>query len=914
MAYMDFQKQFTSLGFGLGCAVQIRLKNNARLLTESCKNFYSISVQMAGLKPDPAQIYVLFVHFLNKLNKSQFKRRRGYFMNKKILAIAGLSFALAAGVVSCVSTQNSTDRNVASISNNIVQIFKDNMDKYAMNFGDQSPAKNLTSDEIKKLSSSSKLNLQSAQVIIDNDASFDSKLAMIKSAQKEIRMVYFIYANDDSASVITGELIKKAQSGVKVKLLVDILTNYANMDLFSMMTKEGRGNMDIRFYNFPSERIVADAKYMTLPCPKMEKPEANSCQQFKAGIMKSLAAQETTFFSKMMLAGLYGKSATALKVALGFGAGINPADYKKKEGEEEQDIGQLFDFFKLLIDAKIKRDIGAMIKVQIAMAMYADKLNPVMNELTGRLPIINDTIVAGKKTTHSQEWDHFTDYVHHKLVAVDGREFQLGGRNIEDSYHMKSRLGTKGKYIFMDTDFHGVTAAGGTAEIEKSYDLMFNMKEMVADFKTVQRVMPFDIPANPEALGMAAGSCMQDAQAGKVAPEKMGTCIEERFTKMPNFVSESARQIKAQSEMTASATNYLTNYAATAKKQFSHNWKMQKSYGADTSQLSQADLQTAEVFYIENTSFSIKSADKSRRVGSRIGAEDKYNKNIHALWYKGLENACKVSRDEKQEKRVILHTAYLFMPSGLVHKLAKMLNGDFGDCSNVRVTLLTNSFQTTDLNVINVFARYQMIQLFKHYGNMLAYEKSFNEGGQFKYKRWFPKLDYFEYNASSVGTGVSLHTKLSLLGDDMIIGSANADTRSYYMDTNNGVFIRNAHDLIRDYTNFIDDIIGDKNKSTEWTQKYAAYTPESIAQENKFILGAMLKKWDKKGRVDQAKKDSILATIDRLGKHVTDATYGLLNFRENYIKSMSADAKDRSNFELELNKLANDFDDLFKVL
>jgi cardiolipin synthase C len=840
-------------------------------------------------------------------------------LNKRILAIAAMGLALAVGVVSCVSSQKTTDRGVAGISEiaaNIVQIFKDNAERYSQNFESQSSAKRLTSAEIQKFASSTKLNLQNAEVIIDNDAAFDSKLAMIKSAQKSIRMVYFIYADDDSASVITNELIKKAQSGVKVKLLVDILTNYGKMDLFSMMTKEGRGNIDVRFYNFPSERIIADAKYMTLPCPKEEKPESDSCQKFKSALMKSMASQESTFFSRMMLAGLYGKSVVALKVALGIGGGIDPADYKKKDGEEDQDIGQVFDFFKLMIDAKIKHDIGAMIKLQIAMAMYADKLNPVMNELTGRLPLISESVTPNKKTSHAQEWDHFTDYVHHKLVAVDGNEFQLGGRNIEDSYHMKSRLGTKGKYIFMDTDFHAVTAAGGTAEIEKSYDALFNMKEMVADFATVNRVMPYDIPSNPQALGMAAGSCMQDAKAGTVTVDKLGTCIEERFAKMPNFVTESARQEKAKSEMNASAANYLTNYAATSKKQLRDNWKLQKSYGADSSRLSQADLQTAEIYYVENTPFNIKSADKIRKVGSKIGAEADYNKNIHALWYKGLENVCKVSRDQGVEKRIVFHSAYLFMPSGLIHKLAKMLNGDYGDCSKVRVTLLTNSFQTTDLNFINVFARYQMVQLFKHYAGLVAYEKQFNEGGKFKYGRWFPKLDYFEYNASAMGTGISLHTKLSVLGDDVLIGSANADARSYYMDTNNGVFIRNAHEFNRDYVAFVDNIITDSKKSTEWTQTYADYTDEKIALENKFIVGALIKRWDKKGKVNAEKKAEILATIDRLGKRVTDATYRLINFRGEFERKdlYSNGGSTGQNLELELNELSNSFDDLFKML
>jgi hypothetical protein len=401
----------------------------------------------------------------------------------------------------------------------------------------------------------------------------------------------------------------------------------------------------------------------------------------------------------------------------------------------------------------------------------------------------------------------------------------------------------------------------------------------------------------------------------KVAAEKMGSCIEERFTKMPTFVTESARQEKAKSEMNRLSERYSTRYENTDKKQLRDNWKMQKSYGPDSSEISQADLKNAEIYYIENTSFNVKTGEKTRKVGSKIGAEAAYNKNMHALWYKGMENACKVSRDTQTEKRVILHTAYLFMPSGLVHKIAKMLNGDFGDCSKVRLTLLTNSFQTTDLNVINVFARYQMIQLFEHYAGLVAYEQKFNKGGQTKYKRWFPKLDYFEYNASAVGTGVSLHTKLSLLGDDMIIGSANADARSYYMDTNNGVFIRNAHELNRDYIKFIDDIITDPKKSTEWTQKYAAYQPGALEQENKFILAAMLKRWDKKGRIDAKKKEVILETIDRVGKKVEVATHRLLNFRSDFEnKDMYSEGSNGQDLELEFNKLSNDFDNLFKVL
>jgi phosphatidylserine/phosphatidylglycerophosphate/cardiolipin synthase-like enzyme len=42
----------------------------------------------------------------------------------------------------------------------------------------------------------------------------------------------------------------------------------------------------------------------------------------------------------------------------------------------------------------------------------------------------------------------------------------------------------------------------------------------------------------------------------------------------------------------------------------------------------------------------------------------------------------------------------------------------------------------------------------------------------------------------------SLHSKVWIIGDDLIVGSANADVRSYMMDANNAVMIRHAPDML----------------------------------------------------------------------------------------------------------------------
>ena len=826
-------------------------------------------------------------------------------MNKKLLIAVGMT---ALAITACVSSTKGPDRGVAS--NGIVEFFRKNQEAYAQNFASMAKPRDLDSDTLSKLASSSRLDLKNARLINDNDAAFDSKLEMVKRATKEIRMIYYIYSDDDSSSLMTNALIEKAKSGVKVSMIVDFITNYSKMDLFQMMENQGRGNLQIRFYNFPGAQIISDAKYITLPCPDdaaakgAAELDPKYCAKFKSPLMAG--NKELTPFSKMFLAGLYGKSATALKIAVGYGAGIEPAKLEAMKKEtSEGDKAVIFDFFKLLKKAE-SGNIFAKLQISSALSSNGETLNPVLNNLTGHFPIMSSDSNDGN-ISHSAEWDHLTDYTHHKLVAIDGNEFQLGGRNIEDSYHMKYRLGTKGKYIFMDTDFYGQTSKGGTKEIEASFDKLFNFSEMVAGIDRVQEVVPMDFVANPDAMMMATGSCIEDAKTGKVQMADLGQCIETSLPKMPVYKSREVRLAKVEKEMKASMANYNSNYKKVLRDNF-RNEPFQR--GSDS--LTKADLANSEVYYLENITYDKNAAsDLKRKAGSRIGAEAKYGKNIHAVWYRGLEQACKVSADENREVRVVLHSAYLFMPSGLLHKLSKMMNGDYRDCSKVRITLLTNSMQTTDLNVINIFARYQLSALFKHHSEWKAAGAS-----------WLPKLEYFEYLPTAAGSGLSLHTKLSLIGKDLVIGSANADIRSYYMDTNNAVLIRNATDLNENYLRFIDSITGNPAKAKNDSAFYINVTDDQMKNGmqdasgnfvpgNKQLLAFMLQRWDKNGKIDAARQAQILGEIDSMGAKITKATSTLLNFRGDFD---SIDPRNLSTLERYLNEVANSFDDYFKVL
>lgn len=213
------------------------------------------------------------------------------------------------------------------------------------------------------------------------------------------------------------------------------------------------------------------------------------------------------------------------------GAGINPANYKDTASDEET-TQQLFEFLKLVKDAYLKNDLIAKIKLSIALATYGETLNPLMNEITGRLPITN---AGGSATRQAQEWDHLTDNVHHKLLISDGQRFQLGGRNIEDSYHMKSRVSGTGKYIFMDTDFYGTTAPGGARDLEGAFDRILNVPGLVGTFKDLEKYIGLEFLANPEALATTTGQCMS------TSAQNISSCIETEFSKSALYQSSASR-------------------------------------------------------------------------------------------------------------------------------------------------------------------------------------------------------------------------------------------------------------------------------------------------------------------------------------------------------------------------------------
>ncbi|MCK7582462.1 MAG: hypothetical protein MZV65_47370 [Chromatiales bacterium] len=311
--------------------------------------------------------------------------------------------------------------------------------------------------------------------------------------------------------------------------------------------------------------------------------------------------------------------------------------------------------------------------------MYGEQLNPIWDTFTGLLPTEKPLTEAAR-----QDWNHLTDFLHHKLLLVDRSRLQAGGRNVEDSYHMRPNPLAK-KYIFMDTDIYAELSAGGD-NVAQSFDALWNFDAMVATLAEVRQHAPNDFVANLDAYRAATQQCRSAA-----APARREACVDQQFQQqfkdLARRVADHARQLEQNARI------YRDQYARQARPQ-----------GAPTFMVDGKALYA----YLENLPFdkSLPANERRRIYGAEVGREAKSGKYLHDVWLRSLPGVCQRASKEKPQ-RVILHNAYFFPPANMTYALSQMVNGAY-DCSNVTVTVLTNSIETTDLNVVNLLARHSL--------------------------------------------------------------------------------------------------------------------------------------------------------------------------------------------------------------
>ncbi|MCH2533844.1 MAG: hypothetical protein MK008_05335 [Bdellovibrionales bacterium] len=671
--------------------------------------------------------------------------------------------------------------------------------------------------EVKPTVSFSADQIQSLTIQTDNDLAFHSKLELIENAQKSIKMVYYIYNNDYTSAFFTEKLLQAVERGVKVEILLDYMTNYSRLDLYSMIERQARirafktgskGSLEFRFYGRPSKSLILTAGLITTGCgSKLTSTESpNECsdaklkkidEQYYNGANGSTIAWENKYNvmnrqilkSGMFLSGLYGQNIDVLALATqDLQDNIEEQFSSTEDSQEltEEDKEGLKQFFSLIWDS-VQGDnifVRTLAKIKLAMAytFMSEDINPISNVLNGLIPIKaeNSQAFQSVKDTRFKDLDHFTDYTHHKLLLVDGKSFQLGGRNIEDSYHVaKPNHTLTTKYLFMDTDAV-VKLHRPSQKMIQSFDRLFHYTRLTANLDEIRRHAPNDVLANLEHIKKICNNeseCMKNAFNSKKHFKSLSQRMNAIEKDFKSYVS-TYKKIKSQDLNQKLGVNSKDQYLASPEKLTNHNLHFTSK-----------DLIGTQIDYLENLHFDtdkIKTAQQAQALTTksygtpRALSTKNSHKSIHASVYDSIEKACNLSREENREVPVVIHNAYFAPPAGMLQVFSKLSQGEW-KCPKLSLEILTNSVDTTDLAIINIFGR-RSISTFLN-----AHENYKN-----KYSSQITYKEYVKSSNSNKKVKHSLHSKVFVMGDDVIVGSANTDYRSYVMDTNNAISIKNS--------------------------------------------------------------------------------------------------------------------------
>lgn len=674
------------------------------------------------------------------------------------------------------------------------------------------------------------LDTQHAVLITDNDTSFETKLELIRHAAKTLDLAYYIYRSDYSSSVMTAELIAAAKRGVHVRLLVDYFDSYKNFPFFEMLERygnSGKGKLEVRFFGRPTDNIIRDAAYLTLACQAVGKagnfPEC-SREKF-AAIDQALNEYRRNYGpadpqipsnfnsggSGYFLSGLYAKDLEVMTFAILNGSEINPrperseaeettADAKAKKVATAINAARVFWQTRSTNEDTFEK-ITASLKLGLAFSFYGKTLRPMYEMLSAYLPVNRpESSVEALK-----DWQYLTQFLHHKILLVDEQHLVIGGRNVEDSYHMAKNALTP-HYVFMDTDL-AIELKTPSPALTTAYTGLWDFRTMTATLDDVRMHAPFWLLG---AVRKTKEKCAGYDRSKQ--PDLYRDCMKSAFAESAAPEDFAGRRYQ---EMLKNAQTYRKRYRPRAGTQRSPNFAVDRQ---------------AALYYLENLPFdkSLPPAERRRIYGARNNLEGESGKHIHSVWRAALRNACRKASPARPQE-VILHSAYFFPPSNLLRELAQMIDGS-RNCSNARITILTNSPETTDLNVINLAARYAM-RAFAEYS---AEHRSPRKGAQLRY------LEYRKQGDSPNQSDLSLHSKVGVFGPDLFVGSANADIRSYMMDTNNGIIIRNAPALHESYVSWVSQTAANPLLTEDKTQYIADTSLQDLLKNDQAQIRRVL--------------------------------------------------------------------------
>ncbi|KAA3654645.1 MAG: hypothetical protein DWQ11_03675 [Proteobacteria bacterium] len=678
-------------------------------------------------------------------------------------------------------------------------------------------------DSLSRQASAGPLPLASGALLTHNDAAFAAKLRAVESAEHSLDLAYYIFADDYTSSRLSQALIDAAARGVRVRLLVDYFSAYKALDRFSWLEAQGGGNIAVRFYNRPTVEILKDAAFLTLGCADVG-ATADACDAAKLAAVNAhfapAAARAPAAHNRSMagsgvfLSGLYGKHAKLMAYAITRGQAIDTeAVAGAADGADGGQADKLKALGKLYFRARYAGGVdglAARLKLAFVRLAFAEQVNPVFDTVSRYLPVSRQNDAAAQR-----DWDYLTEFLHHKFLLADGQTLVLGGRNVADEYHM-SPSPLADKYIFMDADL-ALQLAGRPAALAASFERLWALGEMVAGLDEVRQHAPNDLLMNFDVLDAAQAAC----QAGRD-----GACVDRYLAR--HFVPLADRLTAVGRQHRAAMATYARDYRPAAAPE---------PLALDAG---------ARLDYLEN----LPVVEGTRGYGARHNREAASGKHIQAVWRTALREVCAAPATARQP--VIVHNAYLFLPASLLQDIAAMLDGRRA-CAGVDLTLLTNSLATTDLNIVNLLAVWQLKALADH-----LVDRAPAEGAA--------TLRYLEYQPGD-DARLSLHAKVMVFGTDMFVGSANADVRSLMMDSNNGVYIRQAPQFVKRYVDSLEALIATPGRVADHTALIGR-DAATLGGEMNQLIDQLLARYAGDDRLDATQrrdlKARILATTERV--------------------------------------------------
>jgi phosphatidylserine/phosphatidylglycerophosphate/cardiolipin synthase-like enzyme len=741
----------------------------------------------------------------------------------------------------------------------------------------ESLEKGLLSDETLALNASAPpLEIKAGRILLDNDSAFEQKLELIRGARESLDLAYYIFENDYSSSLLATELIAAARRGVRVRILLDYFNNYLRLDYLHALSEAAlgaEGTLEIRLYGRPTDHIIGDALYMTLGCAELGlEDDLAACAEEKTRVVQERISAARTGLpsgqpvdynsgdSGIFLSGLYGMNAGLLAHTVLNTQDISLGSSSEDDGggteNKEKNLRSAIAFAKLYWKARASNDktfqqTAAQFKLDLAFLMFGSKLNPLFDALSAYLPIrqLEDPGAA------LRDWGHLTDFMHHKLLLADSRSLILGGRNVADAYHMRKNPMVD-HYVFLDTDIR-IDLHQASPPLTTAFEGLWNFRPMVATLDQVDLHAPNDFLMATLAADAACG------KESKTEPET-DSCRERVFTRS---MDRKARIARARNDTHIKTGDFNRHYQPRESSEENPDILMEPGVTA---------------YYLENLPYdrSVPVNERERGFGSVNGREGHNGKHIHNVWLSGMANSCNAASVGRPQ-RIVLNNAYLLPPSNLMGRLADMIDGTL-DCGNVTIDVLTNSAESTDLSIINFFARYSLKAIADYYLSHHHPDKG-------------ATLRYFELRQQGPDPDVSelsLHSKDLVLGPDLFIGSANLDARSLLMDSNNGLLLRGARVSRSAYLDWFDRVLDDGRlveNETGWlvrTSLDAMIKDDRVAAERFFsrLLGRLTGD-------DKIPTTPLVDEVERLLRLAYELSAGTLRGGEDAAKRFNAQFK-----------------------